>query len=48
MTYGMSGFSLNWPSVNPARTEVLGDAIASQPTTPAAAARHVIAQYRHL
>ena len=26
MTYGMSGFSLNWASANPARTEVLGDA----------------------
>ena len=48
MTYGMSGFSLNWASVNPARTEVLGGAIPSQPTRPAAAALHVIAQYRHL
>jgi hypothetical protein len=48
MTYGMRGFSLNWASVNPARIKVLGDAISSQPTRPAAAARHVIFQYRHL
>ena len=48
MTYGMSSISLNWASVNPARTEVLGEAISSQPTRPAAAARQVIAQYRHL